>query len=285
MATTVSRPTRSPNVSQSAPRDWGAAVRTKGSGLPSRLILHGVEGVGKTSFAASAPKPIVLMARGETGLETLIDTGQLPEVPHLPEIMDWHELLSAIEWLTTAEHDHKTLVLDTLNGCERLCHEAVCAREFNGDWSERGFTGYQRGWEISLADWREFLGLLDRLRERKRMAIIALCHTKVKPFKNPEGPDYDRYQPDMHEKTWGLTHKWSDIVLFANHYVEVVTDNANSKKGKGRSAQVRVMYTTRHAAYDAKHRHGLPDDIAMGNSGSEAWSNFMQAIKSAKGGE
>lgn len=48
------------------------------------------------------------------------------------------------------------------------------------------------------------------------MTIFALCHTKVKPFKNPLGPHYDRFQPDMHEKTWGLSHKWADAVLFGN---------------------------------------------------------------------
>src|SRR5262245_55584679 len=54
-----------------------AQVTTATRKLPNRVILHGVEGWGKTSFAAQAPKPIFLMTRGEDGLETLIDSGQL----------------------------------------------------------------------------------------------------------------------------------------------------------------------------------------------------------------
>lgn len=244
-------------------------------------MLHGVEGIGKTSFAANAPKPIFLMAKGETGLETLIDSGRLSDVPHLPELMSFQELLSAIEWLTTSEHDYKTVVLDTANGGERLCHELVCQREYNGRWGKDGFGSYMQGFEVALSDWRELLSAFDRLREVKRMAVILLCHTKVTPFKNPEGLDYDRYQPAVHHKTWELTHRWADHVLFANFYVEVVQDGAKGR-GKGMGGQDRVMYTTRHAAYDAKNRAGLPEEIPMGATGAESWNNFMEAVRKGR---
>lgn len=274
MATNATRPTRSA-------RDWSTEVKTTGNKLPSRLIVHGVEGVGKTSFAAYAPKPIFLMARGETGLETLIDSQRIGEVPHLPEIEDWSELLSAIEWLTQSEHPHKTLVIDTINGGERLCHEHVCQRDFGNKWGKDGFTSYMTGYDVSLADWRELLFALDKLRKEKRMGIVGLCHTKVTPFRNPEGADFDRYAPDMHHKTWGLTHKWADHVLFANFFTDVAEEGGR-KKGKG--GQDRVLYTERHAAYDAKNRAGLPEEIGMGKSGQDAWTNFVTAMKT-KGGE
>lgn len=285
MTTTTAQPPRLPGQ-KSAPRDWGQTVRKTGPKLPSRLVIHGVEGVGKTSVGASAPSPIFLMARGETGLETLIDANRIGETPHFPEIQVWDEFMQAVDWLATNEHSYRTLVIDTLNGLERLCHEHVCARDFKGDWSEKGFMGYMRGYEISLGDWRMMLNALDSLRERKRMAVIALCHTKVTTFKNPEGADYDRYQPAMHAKTWELTHRWADHVLFANYYavVENVVESKSSKRGKATGGQERVLYTVRHAAYDAKNRAGLPEEISMGNSGAEAWSNIMTALMAGKAG-
>ncbi len=228
-------------------------------------------------------KPIFIETKGETGLETLISHGRLPEVPHFPEVQSWEELMGAIETLTLDEHDFRTLVIDTANGGERLCHEFVCNRDFGGDWGDKGFTGYMRGFEVSLAEWRTFLNKLDTLRATKQMAIVLLCHTKVKPFKNPEGPDFDRYQPDMHEKTWGLTAKWSDVVLFGNFDVTVQKDSANSKKGKASGGQIRILYTERHAAYDAKNRLGLPGEIEMGDSPAEAWRNFMTVVKEGRG--
>lgn len=249
------------------------------------MVLHGVEGWGKTSFAAQAAKPYFLMARGETGLETLIDSGQLPAVDHYPELLGWQQTLDVIDLLTNEDHAYKTLVLDAVNGFERLCHEEVCRRDFANDWTDKGFQGYMRGYDVAMADWRLFLSKLDTLREKKRMGIIALCHTKVTTFKNPEGPDFDRYQPDMHHKTWGLTAKWADMVLFGN-YVTVVDDvqgkGKPNAKGKAKGGTIRVLFTERTAAYDAKNRFGLHDEIDMGGSAVEAFQNFVAAVKSAK---
>jgi len=244
--------------------------------------MHGVAGVGKTSLAACAPGAVFLMSPGETGLETLIDSRRISDIPHLPEVLSWVDLLGIIDSLTKEDHPYKTLVLDTLNGFERLCHEYICNREFNGEWGKKGFESYNAGYNVSLSEWKVFLSKLDRLREAKRMGIVALCHTKVKPFRNPEGADYDRYQPTLHEKTWDLTFGWADIVLFANYYTIVESVDREGKKGKGAGGQQRMMYTERTAAFDAKNRHGLPGEIEMGDSHRESWNNFAAAMKAAK---
>jgi hypothetical protein len=258
-----------------------ADVRTCGAGLPNRCIFHGVEGVGKTSFGACAPKPVFLMSRGETGLVTLIDAGQVAETAHFPELTAWGDLLAAVEALTTEAHDYRTVVIDTLNGAERLCHEHVCQRDFGGSWGRDGFTSYMTGYEVALADWRRLLDALDRLRATRRMSILVLAHTKITPFRNPEGADYDRYTVDLHHKTWSLTHKWADLVLFSN-FVAHIDARKGDGKGKARGGSRRVLFTTRTAAYDAKNRHGLPEQIDAGNNAAEAWANFAASLHAAK---
>jgi hypothetical protein len=157
--------------------------------------------------------------------------------------------------------------LDTINGAERLCHEEVCAREFNNDWGERGFASYQKGPELALAEWRVLLGKMDRLRIEKGMTIVLLAHAKVAKFQNPDGPDYDRYSPDVDRRTWSLTHKWADCVLFGKYEVIISggTTGEKAKKGKG-IGQARMMFTQWSAAYDAKNRLGLPPEIEMGDT-------------------
>lgn len=257
-----------------------AEIQTKGGNLPSRVILHGVEKIGKTSMAAHAPKPIFLMARGETGLLTLIDAGIVPEMPYFPECQTWDDLLGGIETLTTEKHEYKTLVVDTLNGAERLCHEYVCGRDYGGRWGKDGFTSYNAGYEVALADWRQLLCALDRLRELKGMSIFCLAHTRIKPFRNPLGADYDRFAPELHDKTWGMSHKWADIILFADF--ETWTKEEKGARPKGLGGTGRILHTTRSAAWDAGNRHNLPPEISMGNNGKEAWTNFVTALKSAK---
>ena len=65
-----------------------ADLTGKSSGLPNRYIAHGGEGTGKTSFAAYTPNPVFIQTRGETGLDTLIGAGRLPEIAHWPETQD-----------------------------------------------------------------------------------------------------------------------------------------------------------------------------------------------------
>lgn len=224
------------------------------------------------------------MGRGETGLETLIDAGRLPETPHFPTAEVWLEVINAIDFLLESQHEFKTVVIDTINSIERLMHEHVCETEFGGDWTEKGFTGYMRGYEVSLSYWRELLGKLDRLREERKMTVVLLSHTKVKNFKNPEGADYDRYQPDMHEKTWALTSNWADVVLFGNFSTTVVTGKREdvTKKGKALGGSERVLYTERTAAFDAKNRLGLPPEIDLGDTPEKAWEAFSSAVKQAR---
>lgn len=258
-------------------------IQTKSDALPNRYVLHAREGFGKTSLAAHAPKPIFIQTRGETGLDALINSGQLPDTPHFPEIQSWEDFLAAIRLLTEDEHPYKTLVIDTVNGAERLCYEFVCQRDFNGEWGDRGFGSYMRGYEVSLAEWRMFLNLLDELRRTKKMTIFMLIHTKIKTFKNPMGADYDRWSPDMHEKCWGLTHKWSDAILFGNFETVVISDKKDStRKGKVAANSARILYTEQQPAFDAKNRMGLPGEIEMGSSAQEGWNNLANAIKSSR---
>lgn len=274
---TARSPRSSASATNSPKRDFGSLVQTGGNGLPNRYVLHGREGWGKTSFAAMMPAPFFIQTRGETGLETLINAGQLPETPHLPEVQSWADLMDSLAWLRESEHNYKTLAIDALNGAERLCHEHVCARDFANDWTDKGFMGYMRGYEVALADWRLFLGLLDSIRIDRRMTVMLLCHTKVTTFKNPEGADFDRYQPDMSPKTWSLTHKWADSVLFGNF--ESIVQTEGKTKGKGKAiSQNRILLTESHAAYDAKNRLGLPPEIEMGACASDAWANFKAAV-------
>lgn len=251
-----------------------------GSGLPSRVIFHGTEGIGKTSLLAHSTKPVVSMTRGETGLLTLIDNHIIEPTAHFDEVHDWDSLLGNISYLIKNDTPYKTYGIDTMNGAERLCFEHVCTTRFDGEWKK--FLAYGRGPDESLAEWLHFLALLDQLRATRRMAILCLCHTRVKTFKNPEGDDYDRYSPDMNDKVWGLSHKWADAVLFGNYFTIAKKEPNTLGKAKGRGQDERFLYTTRTAAYDAKNRLALPSQIPMGRDGKEAWANLKAAMIAAR---
>lgn len=246
------------------------------------MVLHGVGGVGKTSWAAYAPKPLFILSPGETGLETLMDAGQVPQRDFV-EFSDWLDLMAFLQDFRTSEHDYKSLVFDVLDGLVGVAKGWALPNKFAGDDGPHGWGNFSAGERfIASAMWPEFLALLDRIREDRKMGIIGLAHTAVTTFKNPRGPDYDRFVPAMYKDIWQATYGWADMVLFANH--EVYTEQGkNEKKGKAFGGQSRVMQTIRDATADAKNRHGMKDPIPMGETGKEAWDNFIEAVKAGRG--
>lgn len=242
------------------------------------LIFPGVEGVGKTTTAAYAPDPIIVMTRDEKGYQTLYDAGRVPECPKYA-VTSFDQLLGFVDSLCVNPRGRKTFVLDVLGGAERLCHEKVCARDFGGEWGEKGFEGYMRGYGVAVSEWLQLIARLDKLRATQGMTIILLSHVRVETYKNPEGPDYDRYTPDVHHKTWAATHKWADAVLFFN-FVTVTQEKKGRVKGIG--GQQRVVHTERHAAWSAKNRFGMPPEIDLSNDPAENWTKIWDAITGAK---
>jgi len=228
---------------------------------PVRVLVWGTEGIGKSTFGASAPSPIFLGA--EDGTSEL-------DVARFPEPSTWQDAHDAIAELTNVQHEYKTLVIDTLDWLEPLCWRAVCAK---GDRGKRVDSieelPYGRGYTAALDEWRRLLSAVERLRSSRGMHVVLLAHAWIKPFKNPDGDDFDRYELKLHAKAGGLLKEWCDAVLFANY--ETLTREANGRS-KGVSTGARVLHTQRRAAYDSKNRYDLPETLPLD------WHAFIEAV-------
>jgi AAA domain len=274
-------PPPAPPGARSTPRPASSSVQVPGlamatkSNLPPRIVLVGVEGWGKTTFGAYAPQPAVLMARGESGFQTLVDHDLVPPAPAV-ELQTWQETLAILERMSAQQDNHfRTLVLDALGGFERLNHEFVCARDFKGDWGDKGFGSFGKGVEVAASEWQKLLVLLDAIR-KQGIGIILLCHSEVRPFRNPIGPDFDRYTANLTKQTWKPTHAWADAVFFGT-FVTVVTESKGRAKGIGGSD--RIVYTVRSDAYDAKNRYAMPPEIDIPADPSQVYTTIMTHIQ------
>jgi hypothetical protein len=106
--------TAAPATPATPPRRMSLAAVVKGKiEAPYRLVIHGPDGVGKTSFAADAPKPIFLDK--EDGSEHL-------PVERFPTPADgkvtWSDVHAAVAEATNEQHDYQTFVIDTLDWLE-----------------------------------------------------------------------------------------------------------------------------------------------------------------------
>ncbi len=225
---------------------------------PMRVLLYGIEGVGKSTFAAGAPSPIFLGA--EDGTSEL-------DVQRFPQPQHWTDVMEAVAELTTAEHAYKTLVIDTIDWLEPLCWAEVC-RTCPLPGKRAGVKarsiedyGFGAGYTEATGVWRQLIAALERLRAERQMDIVLLGHSWIRPFKNPTGSDYDRWETRLHKTAAGIWREWCDAVLFAAHDVSTYEDDR--KRTKGISKGARILYTRHDAAWDAKNRYDLPASLPL----------------------
>jgi hypothetical protein len=215
---------------------------------PIRVLIHGTEGVGKSTFASDAPAPIFLCPEDGTAR---LDVVRFPEPQTLSDVYE------AIDILMEEEHAYRTLVIDTVDWLEPMVWKHVCEKAKKKDIEAFGFG---KGYTAALDEWRKLISMLDRLRMQREMHIILVAHSQVKPYNNPEGENFDRYELKLHNKSGGLLKEWTDAVLFATY--EQATYESGLKH-KGVASGARIMRTERRAAFDAKNRFGLPFEMPL----------------------
>lgn len=236
-----------------------------------KIVLYGVESVGKTSFAANAPDAIVLDV--ESGSSNL-------DVDRIEDIKTYDDLMEALRYLYKEGEAYKTIVIDSVEAVEKLCYDKV-TKDAEVDSIEKVGGGYGKGYTAASEQFFNILHGLDALWKAGRN-IIAIGHAEIKTYINPEGNDYDRFKLRLDKRNEPTIKEWSEANLFMNFetIVRKADDSFNKSKGKGADFGKRFIYTTRTAAYDAKNRYNLPDKISIPKE--SPFSAFLEAYTHAK---
>lgn len=268
MAKSPAQPARRILTEGDSGKRMGLASVTRGKQKkPKRILIMGPEGIGKTTFAADAPGVVLIDA--EDGSSSL-DVARFPVPQTLQDVYD------AIDELMRVDHAYTTLAIDTVDRIESLVHRHVCDNATPQKTSIEDF-GYGKGFQFALEEWRRLFARLDELRTRKNMTIILLGHVVIRTFKNPSGDDFDRYQLRVNDKAGGFMKEWCDFVGFAQF--ETVTrkqkGNPETARSKATLTGARIMHTVRDAAWDAKNRDGLPEELSF------SWQAFDEAMNAA----
>ena len=235
------------------------SIRKNEAIVAPRVMVYGVEGIGKSTFAASAPKPVFILT--EDGLGSL-------KADHFPIATSFNDVIEAIGTLYSEKHNFQTVVIDSLDWLE-----AIISKEIDRKYDSKDLA-YGKGSIIASDRWREILEGLNALRNDRGMAVILLAHTTIKRFDSPEVEPYDRYQPKLQERSNAVIREWADAVLFANYKTIVKKDDVgfNKTSNRGISNGERMLFCNERPAYMAKNRYGLPDSIGL------SWNEFAEAI-------
>lgn len=215
---------------------------------PRRVMVYGVQGVGKSTFGASGQRPIFIQTEdglGEIGADKF------------PLATSTADVIAAIGELHSQEHDYGTVILDSLDWLERMIWDDVC-REYNAKHLEKVDGGYGKGYSYTLPNWRIVLDGLDALRRDRNMTVVLLAHAKSEKFQTPEDTAHDRFAPRLHKLASALIQEWCDEVFFATY--TAITDPKKVKVGE---PPERIMRTCEGPTHVAKNRLNMPPELPL----------------------
>jgi hypothetical protein len=221
-----------------------------------KVVIYGPEGIGKSTFAAEFPNAVFIDTEGST---------DNMDVARLDKPTSWTMLINEIAFIKANPTECGTLVIDTIDWAEALAVADVCAQH-----GKKGIEdfGWGKGYTYVQEEMGRFLNSLSDLVDMG-INVVLTAHAQIKKFEQPdEMGSYDRYELKLGQKTGSktapLVKEWADMVLFANYKTLVMTTDNGKKKAQGGE---RVMYTNHRPAWDAKNRHGLPDELPFHYAG------------------
>lgn len=217
---------------------------------PQKVVIYGPEGIGKTTFAARFPDPVFIDTEGST---------YHMDVRRVRKPESWSELMETVRQFAASPDICRTLVLDTADWAEMLCIESVCSK-----YQKTGIEDFNYGKGYVFVQ-EEFGRLLNTLTEvvNAGMNVVLTAHAKMRKFEQPdELGAYDRWEMKLSKQVAPMVKEWADMVLFANYKTYSVAVDDKKKKHKAQGGK-RVMYTSHHPCWDAKNRHGLPDELPL----------------------
>ena len=217
-----------------------------------KVVIYGPEGIGKTTFAASFPKPLFIDTEGST---------KKYDVKRFDKPTSWQMLKEQVQFVINNPSLCKTLVIDTIDWAEALCIKQICDNA-----NKKGIEdfGYGNGYVYEKEEFSRFLMLLEEV-IAVNVNVVLTAHAQLRKFEQPdEMGAYDRWELKLGKKTSSqispLVKEWADMVFFANYKTYAVATDDKGKKFKAQGGK-RVMYTTHHPCWDAKNRDGLPDEV------------------------
>lgn len=242
-----------------------------------RIILLGVEKIGKSTFASKANRPIFIQVNGEEGIDQI-------DVDKFPPAESFQDVLQCFETLSKHADNFETIVIDSASALEPIIWKRVCERNKNAESIEKVGGGYAKGYTEALMEWRTITQFLDEMRNKANIASIIVGHVKVKRFDDPTTSDsYDQYQFDINDRAANMLYRWADAILFCNTKVVVKKGEKEFGKSVGNRGQEvydgeRFLYTQKRPSHPGGGRGvfgHLPYELPLD------WGCYQNAIAEA----
>lgn len=179
------------------------------------LLVYGEAKVGKTTFAAHFPKPLLFAF--EHGYNAISGI-------HAIDIFSWSDFKRYARQLKDEAIKEKfsTIIIDTIGIAVDLCEKYILAQNGVDQLSDIAWGG---GWAQYRKEFENTFRELSQL----GYAIVFIAHSKVKPsgFKNSKGEEIDSYYPDVNKTGFNAVNRLVDIIGYLS--VEFQADGSSKR--------------------------------------------------------
>ena len=218
--------------------------------------IIGDAGLGKTSLAATFPKPIFICA--EDGLQA-IPAAQRPDA--FPVLDSVDALWDQIKALIQEDHEYKTLVIDSVTALERLFIQHVIDSDPKKPKSiNQAMGGYGAGLATVATMHQRVRKAAGMLNDRKGMHVVFVAHADTETIELPDQDAYTRYNLRLGKKSVAPYVDDSDVVGFLKLQTFTMGDGER-KKAISDGSRVLVCYAT--ASNVSKNRFGITQDLPV----------------------
>jgi len=253
-----------------------------------RVVIGGVEKVGKTTLATGAPRALLIpMETGYSGVSVM----RTPKPESFDDVM---ELLGDVrDQAIAGTFQYESIVFDSATALETLIHTATLERDpLYSPGNKKTVTmdsalgGYGKGYAFANSLFKDFLDICDELAEHGGINIILTAHVFAGKVLDPTTGEYDTWDILLHspknQKTYGkreMLTQWADLVGFMHEPVFISEGKTLAKgvsAGKGR-----VLGLSRMPGYVAGNRFNMTGVIPIPRD--ENWNSLARAIRDACG--
>ena len=140
-------------------------------------LFYGRSGTGKTTVAATFPKPALILDIKEKGTDSVFDVEGIDVLP----VEDWDDV-EEVFWMLKKEGGYKTIIIDQVSAMQDLCRDKILAEEEKDKMSLRLFgelSGRMKEWINNYRD------LMD-----EGIHVVFLAHDRT--FGNDDSEDDDQ---------------------------------------------------------------------------------------------
>lgn len=206
-----------------------------------KILVYGRNGMGKTRFACTAPRPLVIDIQ-EKGTKSVRD---YPGVDVI-KVAKWSEIVWAYWFLRAGNHEYDSVVIDTITGMQNVCMVQVLKESEDRDPLKDPKTASQR-------DWGKLAQLMKEQLLNFRNLPMHVIYTAQERIQSNEEEETVERVPDLSPGSRATATACVDIIGRV-YKKEVRTVNKKTKKEVSRW-QVRMLVGP-HDDYVTKDRTG-----------------------------